>query len=349
MLKLQLLLLTASAGVALLFVSPGGAEISAGDLFIVDANCAGDGAVVNMKNGGDLSAVPPFATGLSCPTGLCVDHGGRLLAAESASGEITVITAGGDMSGQAPLVTGLSNPAALACSGAEIMVAERATGEVTSVPFGGELGLTVTFATGLGDVVGLQRDLAGRLWATDAAGGRLLDITAGGDFSADPGYAFGGSSPRGIVAEVFRILVADAGDDRVADAVAGGDMASAPDFALSSAPNSLLWVEDFGLFAAGASEVHEIADGGNFVGAPPFAFGLTGSGYTGMAYVAGCGDGLIQVGEDCDDSNSVGDDGCSAACRFEYCGDGVVQSGEACDDGDTASGDGCSMECTLES
>jgi len=349
MLKLRLLLFTAGVGVALLVVSPGWAEISAGDLFIVDANCAGDGAVVNMKDGGDLSAVPPFATGLSCPAGLCVDQAGRLLVAESASGEITVITAGGDMSGQAPLVTGLSNPAALACSGPEIMVAERATGEVASLPFGGELGLTVTFATGLGDVVGLQRDPAGRLWATDAAGGRLLDITAGGDFSSDPGYAFGGSSPRGVVAEVFRILVADAGDHRVADAVAGGDLATAPDFALSTAPNSMLWVEDLGLFAAGASEVHEIADGGDFVGAPPFAFGFNGSGYTGMAYVPGCGDGLIQMGEECDDSNAIGNDGCSAACRFEHCGDGIVQSDEDCDDGDTASGDGCSMACTLES
>jgi cysteine-rich repeat protein len=47
----------------------------------------------------------------------------------------------------------------------------------------------------------------------------------------------------------------------------------------------------------------------------------------------GCGDGVEQVGEECDDGNVVAGDGCSAICSVERCGDGVVQlaSGEECE------------------
>ncbi|MCA9680409.1 MAG: DUF4215 domain-containing protein, partial [Myxococcales bacterium] len=69
----------------------------------------------------------------------------------------------------------------------------------------------------------------------------------------------------------------------------------------------------------------------------------------------GCGDGLLQPGEACDDGNDAAGDGCDAACTVEHgfacagepsacassCGDGVVASDEGCDDGDTADGDGC--------
>ncbi len=80
---------------------------------------------------------------------------------------------------------------------------------------------------------------------------------------------------------------------------------------------------------------------------------------------AGCGDGGIQAGEQCDDGNNVGGDGCAAVCTNE-CGDGFVDfadrtvgdSGaisygdldeydEACDDGNTAAGDGCDL-CVIE-
>jgi len=70
----------------------------------------------------------------------------------------------------------------------------------------------------------------------------------------------------------------------------------------------------------------------------------------------GCGDGNLDAGEECDDGNDVGGDGCSADCREEYCGDGVVQDGgvgqepgEECDDGNNADGDGCSADCSVES
>ena len=53
---------------------------------------------------------------------------------------------------------------------------------------------------------------------------------------------------------------------------------------------------------------------------------------------ARCGDGFNgDNGEECDDGNTVSNDGCSNLCFIEFCGDGIVQSGgtlmEECDDG----------------
>src|SRR5262249_14785911 len=67
-----------------------------------------------------------------------------------------------------------------------------------------------------------------------------------------------------------------------------------------------------------------------------------------------CGDGVVQNGESCDDSNTNDNDGCSSTCLTEggwtctgqpsvcthNCGNGVLDAGENCDDGGTANGDG---------
>ena len=75
-----------------------------------------------------------------------------------------------------------------------------------------------------------------------------------------------------------------------------------------------------------------------------------------------CGNGTLNAGEDCDDGNSVGYDGCSPSCTIEdgwqcspdepicieLCGDGILVGAEGCDDGNTINGDGCSARCVLE-
>jgi cysteine-rich repeat protein len=63
-----------------------------------------------------------------------------------------------------------------------------------------------------------------------------------------------------------------------------------------------------------------------------------------------CGDGTVNLGEECDDGNTRNNDGCSAQCKYEYCGDGVVQAalGEQCDDGGYRNDDGCDMFCQIE-
>jgi MYXO-CTERM domain-containing protein len=75
-----------------------------------------------------------------------------------------------------------------------------------------------------------------------------------------------------------------------------------------------------------------------------------------------CGDGVLDAGEQCDDGNDVGGDGCTEECVVEdgwgcdgepsacafLCGNGVYDDGEQCDDGNDADGDGCSASCEIE-
>ncbi len=81
-----------------------------------------------------------------------------------------------------------------------------------------------------------------------------------------------------------------------------------------------------------------------------------------------CGDGIVESGEQCDDSNATSGDGCSSTCQSErgfvcptpgsacvadpasLCGDGIIETsaGEQCDDGNSKPGDGCSGACQLE-
>ena len=68
----------------------------------------------------------------------------------------------------------------------------------------------------------------------------------------------------------------------------------------------------------------------------------------GMVVVPGCGNGVLDPGEVCDDGNTVGGDSCSADCTSdETCGNGIVDlaAGELCDDGNTLGGDNCSADC----
>src|SRR3989344_4868139 len=83
-----------------------------------------------------------------------------------------------------------------------------------------------------------------------------------------------------------------------------------------------------------------------------------------------CGNGLIERSEQCDDGNTMNEEGCSQGCfiepRFmrneqgwscsgqpslcvrEVCGNGRISGGENCDDANTINGDGCSSACTIE-
>ena len=62
----------------------------------------------------------------------------------------------------------------------------------------------------------------------------------------------------------------------------------------------------------------------------------------------GCGNGVKENAEQCDDGNKVNGDGCDANCTASACGNGVEAGAEACDDGNVANGDGCRADCTVE-
>ena len=74
-----------------------------------------------------------------------------------------------------------------------------------------------------------------------------------------------------------------------------------------------------------------------------------------------CGNGSLDAGEQCDDSNVVSGDGCASDCHREHgydcptpgqlcvqtdlCGNGSLDADEVCDDGNDSDGDGCSADC----
>lgn len=60
-----------------------------------------------------------------------------------------------------------------------------------------------------------------------------------------------------------------------------------------------------------------------------------------------CGDGIVTLGEECDDGVNDGGYGeCYPGCVLgPRCGDGIVQPGEDCDDGNVVDGDGCGSSC----
>lgn len=67
--------------------------------------------------------------------------------------------------------------------------------------------------------------------------------------------------------------------------------------------------------------------------------------------VNGCGNGIVDSGEECDEglnNSDIAPDGCRSDCRQAWCGDGVVDAGEGCDDGPTNSNsvpDACRSDC----
>lgn len=65
----------------------------------------------------------------------------------------------------------------------------------------------------------------------------------------------------------------------------------------------------------------------------------------------GCGDGVVDGDELCDDAVANSDteaDACRTTCFPASCGDAVTDAAEACDDGAVRGGDGCSSGCGLE-
>ena len=74
--------------------------------------------------------------------------------------------------------------------------------------------------------------------------------------------------------------------------------------------------------------------------------GIYAAGPTGKCNV--CGNGIVQLGEQCDDGNMINGDGCDNNCTFTGCGNMIVTAGEECDDGNLVSGDCCSSTCQAE-
>ena len=115
--------------------------------------------------------------------------------------------------------------------------------------------------------------------------------------------------------------------------------------------------------AAGSGGAARTGGAAGLGGVIPISFGGSGgTGGTTPPPPVACGNGILNVGEQCDDGNTISGDGCSRLCQLEdnclcvapgqpclcrfTCGNGILTSDETCDDGNTVSGDGCSADCS---
>ena len=115
------------------------------------------------------------------------------------------------------------------------------------------------------------------------------------------------------------------------------------------------------LVAAGAANFH-LASTSPAVdaGDPAFVAGAGETDIDGATRVSGgrvdigadevsCGNGVIDVGESCDDGNLVDGDGCDSNCTLTAeCGNAIRCGAEQCDDGNTVAGDCCLSGCLYE-
>jgi len=303
-----------------ILAAPAAAEVVPGDLLVIELGSSD--RVVNIRGGGDFSGAPPFATGLTDPIGICRGPGGDIYVSEFNSTEVTIVTEGGDFTGAPAFATGLGRPDLLSCNDQQILVHEVTGGEITDITAGGDFTGVAPFISGLGaeQSVRLVRDSSGTLWvsSSDGATSTVRDLTAGGDASLVAPFVTGVGFVRGI-AEWEGALLVSLVEGRVVDVTAGGDMATLPDFATVFTSGFLLAVPGLGLFDSSPNldRVWEISDGADYGFATPgFAEGLDEP--LAMAYVAGCGDGVVQgeLGEECDDGNTVAGDGCEVSCTF---------------------------------
>ena len=68
---------------------------------------------------------------------------------------------------------------------------------------------------------------------------------------------------------------------------------------------------------------------------------------------AACGNGEVELGEQCDDGNEQPDDACTDGCKIARCGDAILRNDltpddldyEACDDGNEDDDDACLVNC----
>lgn len=73
-------------------------------------------------------------------------------------------------------------------------------------------------------------------------------------------------------------------------------------------------------------------------------------GCTWRCLISICGNGVLETPEECDEGSGNSDtepDGCRSVCRIAFCGDGVRDENEECDDGNRDTNDVCSNACIL--
>jgi hypothetical protein len=310
-----------------------------------------NGSVIDIAAGGDLSAAPRFATGLSAPRGLCIGPGGDVYVAESAGAQVTVITDGGDFSDAEPFAyvsAGGFFPVSLACDDESIFMLDF-QGLLLDISAGGDILVDpMLFSFGHGSSIGLLRD------GTDVfvAAGDVFDVTAGGDFTGIPGYATGGGVGAVAAWDGMR-LGASFLTPVIYDWTAGGALGEGTVWA--RLPSNVagdnhvdgLLVAGDRLLALSDNAVYDVSTGGDLSMAMPFATGLLGDrvGYEGMIRH------VCSVDADCDDADACNgaeacDDNACVRAAAVVCDDDDVCTADSCDPGDGCRNESIAGCCT---
>ncbi len=97
-----------------------------------------------------------------------------------------------------------------------------------------------------------------------------------------------------------------------------------------------------------SSGVFTLGPGAHSIMIVPIATAGPGAAYFRVDSLPGCGNGIVEQGEECDGGGESSI--CDSDCTIAFCGDGVLNqtAGEECDDGNDVGGDGCSEFCLVE-
>jgi cysteine-rich repeat protein len=359
------------------------------------SNGSGNSVTVFRLDGatGALTALgAPYAAGM-CPTGLaCTPDAEHLYIADFCANTITIFdvdaTTGAMVANAGSpylLPLGSLNPFDLEIdpAGARLFVTQDFSGNVGVYDIGGGGGLTPVAGSPFAAVTAehggvLSPDgafyyvanLATSISGYAVGGGGALTPMPGSPFpfaASDLGMTDDGAFLLGAnyatnrlgvyaVNPVSGVPTPVAGSPFATDTVAPGGVASA--FGYAFVAN--------GFFNAAANSVsvyriNAMTGAATPVAGSPFARGVA-SAAAGIVFTLGavCGNGDVEIGEDCDDGGTANGDCCSASCAFEAdgssCADATVCNGDetcdgagtclagaapTCDDGDPCTQDSC--------
>ncbi|MBI5503741.1 MAG: hypothetical protein HY899_02995 [Deltaproteobacteria bacterium] len=182
--------------------------------------------------------------------------------------------------------------------------------------------------------------LLGLAWTTyEVIDDKGLDADIVISFSADHGATW--STPR----LVDRVASRDTATDMEPKLVHAGDTWGVlwRTFDVNSRGDewlgSIRFARSRGGCGDGVQETSEECDDGN---------GDDGDGCDSNCLVSGCGNQVAAGAEDCDDGNGDDTDQCPSTCSWPHCGDGFAQdAADECDDGNDVDTDSCLSDCTL--
>jgi fibro-slime domain-containing protein len=128
---------------------------------------------------------------------------------------------------------------------------------------------------------------------------------------------------------------------RLAVDLGGTHVPEAGSVSIGPATAATYGLSDGGVYKIAVFHAERKVDGSSF------RLTLDGFSNTPSNCLAICGDGIVGLGEQCDDGVNDGGYGeCAPGCVLgEYCGDGIVQEQEDCDDGNYINDDECPNNC----